>query len=98
MLTEAAFIAAVHGTTLQPDGSLLTSDASGQRLLRVVILNERWFTSGGEGFGMTQNAFDVLSAEGAEQHAGGTSVKVGTTIYSVILNQSGMVDVQQASA
>ena len=97
MITDTYFLAAMNGCTLQPDGSFTTSDASGTRQLNVTILSEKWFTTGGGGFAVTQNAFDVLSATGCEPYAGGTAVKLGTTIYAVILNGSGMVDVQQTS-
>lgn len=97
MITDAAFLAAVNGTTLQADGSFTTSDASGTRQLRVRILSEKWFTDGDGPFAMTANAFAVLSATGCEPYASGTAVKLGTTIYAVILNNAGMVDIQQTS-
>lgn len=97
MISDAAFLAAMNGTTLQADGSFTTSDASGTRQLNVTILNEKWVTTGGGGFAVTPEAFAVLSAAGCEMYAGGTAVKLGTTIYAVILNGSGMVDIQQTS-
>lgn len=97
MITGSDFLAAVNGTALQADGSFTTSDASGTRQLNVTILNEKWVTTGGGGFAMTPEAFAVLSVAGCEPYAGGTAVKLGTTIYAVLLNGSGMVDIQQTS-